>query len=622
MALLAASPAHAAFDCGSYFVTCQVQVDDSGRVWFTSDELLTEDALGDGTPRHGVLQVFERNGDRTTLIEGPDGKPIPYSEQHRYSEYLNGVSPDGERVYISTEASLTPDDHDAPPYSDSSVDSYELAGGKYTLLTTGPLEESAPSPFANGAHIAWASDDGRYVYFTTDLRMTAEDHDATTDVYQRSEGHTRLVSTGPAETVPDPNSNEFVPQANFLGASTDGATAYFSTSQQLTADDTEKLTSDIFSWHDGVTRRLTHTLRYPEGPGSTWEIFERGSFAGAASDGSIFYLAHQPQTPDDTNTYEDLYRTFADGTTERLTANLPPLDPTADATQSFLRPGAVSHDGSRLFFFTNRPLLPEDTDNTLDIYLLETATGRLRLVSQGTAENPPKDAELTLSGISRDGSRAFFSTWEQLSPEDTDQEVDVYEWNDGRTRLATPASDGRQTHAFFKSISPNGRYVVFETFEDLLPGDGDNHNDLYLVDMGPDNVTPSDSLARAARSGGKHPHRRQLRLVSAESIPPRMRIAAGGTFGNGKAHLEIGCPKAETSGPCHGRAKLIDPRTHAVLASGKFRIGSGHHARVELDGRALWRLGRSLSAIARVRGADRLHNAARVQATVVLRHTP
>lgn len=43
-------------------VTCQVQVDNTGRVWFWSDELLTEDALGDGTRRHGVLQTFLRDG--------------------------------------------------------------------------------------------------------------------------------------------------------------------------------------------------------------------------------------------------------------------------------------------------------------------------------------------------------------------------------------------------------------------------------------------------------------------------------------------------------------------------------------------------------------------------------
>ena len=153
-----------------------------------------------------------------------------------------------------------------------------------------------------------------------------------------------------------------------------------------------------------------------------------------------------------------------------------------------------------------------------------------------------------------------------------------------------------------------------------MPGDGDAESDLYLVDMGPQpepGARPGASAA--ARPGKKHRHRRRIRLVSAESIPPRMRIAAAGTFGDGVARLRLGCPKAESSGPCHGKAKLVS-RGGKVLASGSFRIKAGRHARVELDGTGLPSRG-SLTAVAQVRGADMLHNAARVHATVELRPT-
>lgn len=551
-------------------------------------------------------------------MKGPDGKPIPYGERHRYSEYVNGVSPDGERVYVSTEASLTPDDHDVPFSSDSSVDGYELAEGKYTLVTTGPLDESLPDPFGCcGANIAWASDDGSHVYFVTNDRMTAEDLDGSRDIYERSGGQTRLVSTGPGEVLADPNYSERAPDAEFLGASPDGATVYFATLQQLTADDTEKWTSDIYSWHDGVTRRLTHTIRYPEGPGQPFESFGRTNFGGASDDGSIFYVAHSPQSADDTDAYADLYRTHADGTAERLASAGPP--PNTTPYQNPLMPGAVSQDGKRLYFSTTRALLPADTDDEADIYLLLTGSGRLRLVSKGDAEEPAEDAELTLSGISRDGSRAFFSTWEQLTTEDTDEEVDVYEWTGGRVRLATPAAAGHQVGSFFDSISPNGRYVVFDTFEELVPGDGDIKSDLYLVDMAaPTQAGASVSSAQPAR---RRRHRHRVRLVSAESIPPRMRIARLGSFGGGVAYLRLGCPKPETSGPCHGKAKLVDTRTGRILASGRFRIGAGRHARVKLDGRALPRGRRSLKALARVRGVDALQNARVVRAEVRLRRS-
>jgi WD40 repeat protein len=620
--LVAAAPADAAFDCGSTMKTCQTQVDNSGRVWFWTTEPLTEDALGDGTPRGGVLQVYERDGATTTLLHGPDGKPIPYGERHRYSEYVNGVSPDGERVYISTEASLTPDDHDVPFAGDWTVDGYELRDGRFTLLTTGSLDESLPNDFGCcGAQIVWASDDGSQVYFVTNDRMTADDHDESRDIYERAGGRTRLVSTSPEEVLPDPNYGERAPDAEFLGASTDGATAYFSTLQRLTADDTEKWTADIYSWRDGATRRITHTIRYPEGPGQPFESFFPMNFGGASDDGSIFYEAYSPQSADDTDANGDLYRTRADGTTERLVLGSPP--PSSPGMYlNPLTPGAVSQDGKRLYFTTTRALLPADTDDEADVYLLLTESGQLRLVSEGRADEPAEDPELTFSGTSRDGRRAFFSTWERLTPEDTDEEVDVYEWVDGHDRLATPSAEGRQVGSFFDSISPNGRYIAFSTFEELVPGDGDLNSDIYLVDMGPQPQPEGRASASAARPGrtGRHRPHRRLRLVSAESIAPKMKIAARGTFGDGGVHLRLGCPKAETSGPCHGRAKLLS-RAGKVLASGSFRIGAGRHALVELDGRNLPRRG-SLSVIARVRGADMLHNAARVHATVELRHTP
>lgn len=621
LALLAASPAHAAFDCGSTMMICQVQVDNSGRVWFWSPELLTEDALGDGSLHHGVLQTFIREGDRTTLFKGPDGNPIPYGERHHVSEYVKAVSPDGERVYFETEASLTPDDHDVPFAGDFTNDGYELANGTFTLVTTGPLDECVPGDFGcGGASIDWASDDGRHVYFSTGNRMTPEDLDGSRDIYERSEGRTVLASTGPDEVLPDTNYSERAPDAEFLGASTDGETIYFATYQQLTADDTEKMTSDIYSWRDGVTKLLTHTKRYLPEIGQPFEAFgNSNTFAGASEDGSIFYMANSPQTADDTDAYADLYRTRADGSTERLVNGAAMTE--VGLFHSPLQPGSVSRDGRRLFFTTTRALLPSDTDEEADIYMMLTESGQLRLISEGGAESAPADAELTFDGTSRDGRRAFFSTWERLTPEDTDDEVDVYEWVDGHDRLATPDAEGKQVGSFFQSISPNGRYVVFDTFEELVPGDGDARSDLYLVDMGPQPQPEGTASASRARPVKRRRRRRRVRLVSAESIAPRMGIAAGGTFGKGAAHLRLSCPRAETSGPCHGRARLFSADGSRLLASGTFRIKAGRRARVELDGARLPRRPGPLRAVVRVRGADMLHNAARVHRRVTLRRT-
>jgi hypothetical protein len=615
--LLSAPPATADFDCGTALASCVVQLDNSGRAWFDSYERLTEDALGDGTLKHGVFQVYERTGQTTRLITGPDGKPIP-PDSHNQSARLLGASPDGERIYITTQASLTPDDADQVP-GDGATDGYELAGGRYTLLTTGPLDEPSAASFANnGGWIEWASDDGNYVYFVTSRRLTADDWDSSSDIYQRSGGQTRLVSTGPDEYLPTTEFPEpFVPDSRFLGASPDGATAYFATAAHLTADDPGKspsegklLTSDIFSWRDGVTQRVTHTVSPEEAPGTPWEAFDPYSFAGAG-EGSVYFAANSGQVPEDTDLNRDVYRATPDGSLERVIA----LPASADPAQNFLAVEAVSRDGSRLFLRSGQRLAPADRDNEVDIYMW--SAGQFQLVTPKGDLHEAKEEELNLCSISGNGQRAYFQTWASLSPQDTDSEPDVYEWNDGAVRLVSPASDGRQSASFCSGISPNGRFVAFSTWEQLLPGDTDTKQDIYVIDMGAANA--SASISRAARRKGhaRRGKRRRLRLITAEAIAPRMRVARGGRLRGRTAVLSLGCPKSERSGPCHGRAKLLSRAKRKLLAAGRFRIPAGRRARVLLR----WRRGSGHPplALARIRGADQLGNAAVVERKVRLR---
>lgn len=606
--LLVAPHAGAAFDCGAYLQSCPVQIDNSGRAWFWSNEKLTGDALGDGTLRGGVFQVYRRSGNTTTLVSrGPDGKPIPFDALHRTSASLEGVSPDGQRVYVKTEASLVPEDGDAG-HGYGSWDYYELASGRYTLITTGPLD----GPFSNpnalvGQQRLWASDDGSHVYFETGQRLTADDLDNSSDVYERSNGMTTLVSTGPEAPVPDP-SNPSTPPARFLGATPDGTTAFFSTPEHLTSGDSES-TEDIFSWRSGVTSKVTNTAS--DEADSVWESFNYGYFGGVANDGSLFYVAFSPQTADDTDSYEDLYVARPNGTTERLTAT--PPGSSLSGNQSFLRGGAVSQDGSRAFFITSRSLLPEDRDQALDIYM--RSEGQFQLVSIGTHSE-----EVYIRAVSRDGHRVYFDTWDQLTPGDSDNQVDVYEWADGRMRLVSPASDGRQASALFGGISPNGRYVAFSTVEPLLGSDTDSKSDVYVVDMG--NTAGSAVASRAKRRGRRRRHgTRRLRLVTAEAIPPRMGIGRRGSLGGRGAWMSLRCPKVERTGPCRGRVLVLNRRSRKFLGWGRFRIATGHRGRVLIRGKRLPRSRRMLVALARVRGVDRLGNSAVVKRRVVLRRS-
>jgi hypothetical protein len=155
-----------------------VQLDNFGRAWFESGEKLTEDALGDGTPKGGILQIYQRVGNQTVLVSRrPDGQPIAAENKQRIAATLLGVSSDGERVYIRTDASLLPEDLDGG-HEGNSQDGYLFSGGAYSIFTTGPLDGAPnPNPFI-GSHGVWASDDGRVVYFETGQQLVPEDWDA------------------------------------------------------------------------------------------------------------------------------------------------------------------------------------------------------------------------------------------------------------------------------------------------------------------------------------------------------------------------------------------------------------------------------------------------------------
>jgi hypothetical protein len=585
-ACVGAPAASASFDCGTALVRhCEVQLDNSGRAWFQSYEKLTEDALGDGTLQGGIFQIYERAGNQTVLVsKRPDGTPIPSEGNHRSAGYLLGVSPDGSRVYIGTEASLAPEDGDAG-HGDASYDGYVLSGGAYSLLTTGPLDgpSANPNPFT-GTHAVWASDDGQYVYFETGQALVPEDTDGMSDIYQRVNGFTRLVSTGPDQ--PEPTAewpNPTTPEIRFLGASPDGATAYFSTAEHLTPEDTgktpsenTKLTSDVFAWRDGVLRRLTRTVSPEDFPGTPYEHFDPYSFVGAADEGSAYFLAYSAQTPDDTNPGPDIYRASFDGALERVA--LPGLPPGA-----FVGLEAVSRDGTRFFLRSNGALTPEDQDDELDVYTWSAAAG-FRLVTPKGPTARGKEEEVTLCEVTGDGERAYFRTWGRLSPQDSDDLADVYEWRNGAISLVSPAgSEGRQSGAFCAGASPNGRYVAFSTYEELVPGDGDVDMDIYVVDMGAPGAVAGASVSRT--EPGKRKQRRP-RLITAESIAPRMEVARTGILRNGAARLRLRCPRAESSGPCHGRVKLVTGKRR-ILATGSFRIPAGRRASVVLKGRAL-----------------------------------
>src|SRR5205085_8589099 len=128
--------------------------------------------------------------------------------------------------------------------------------------------------------------------------------------------------------------------------------------------------------------------------------------------------------PQDDDLSRDVYRSRR-GSEPELIETRAPVPPPYECG---VDPEAVSRDGSRLFFSTCDQLSPADHDTLFDIYM--RYEGRFVLISRGDGPNPGNWGTW-IGRISDDGTRVAFETDQQLTASDDDMTVDVYEWHNG-----------------------------------------------------------------------------------------------------------------------------------------------------------------------------------------------
>ncbi len=335
-----------------------------------------------------VSDVYERSGGQTTLVSigttGGNGS---------FFAGFEGASADGSRVFFSTSESLVSAD------TDTVSDVYERSGGQTSLVSTGPTGGNGTVQ----ANFSGSSADGSRVFFSTSESLVSADTDTSEDVYERSGGQTTLLSTGPTG-----GNGTF--GASFVGASVDGSRVFFSTAESLVSADTDT-SGDVYARSGGQT---TLVSTGPTGGNGTFDA----SFERASADGSrVFFLTLESLVSGDTDTEFDSYERAGGQTTLISTG------PTGDNGNERAFTLGASADGSRVFFRTFESLVSADTDTALDIY--ERSGGQTTLISTGpTGGNGTFDA--SFRGASADGSRVFFWTEEPLVSGDTDTAGDVY----------------------------------------------------------------------------------------------------------------------------------------------------------------------------------------------------
>ncbi len=317
-------------------------------------------------------------------------------------------------------------------------------------LSIGPAGGNGPAD----VFFSFASGDGARAFFETPESLVAGDTDTAYDIYQRQGGTTTLISTGP--TGGNANLDAYPDDV-----SSDGTRVFFETEESLVAADTDGY-FDVYE-RTGTTTTLVSTGT--TGGNGQFDVF----FDDVSIDGlRVFFETEEQLVAGDTDTQADIYERVA-GTTTLVSAGTPG---NGNFAAIF---GGISQDGSRVFFETDEPLLPADTDSTFDVYRRQGGTTTLQSTGP-PGGNGPYDA--TFRGSSLNGSRVFFQTEESLSASDTDTSNDVYERTGGATTLVSAPGNGAFP-ASFEGSSGDGARVFFETRESLSGADTDTFADVY-----------------------------------------------------------------------------------------------------------------------------------------------
>jgi hypothetical protein len=418
---------------------------DGTRVFFETTESLTS------TDTDSARDVYERAGGTTTHVSiGPSGG------NSGVDSFYVGNSTDGTRVFFVSYDSLVAGDTDV-----GRKDVYERSGGTVTQLSTG-----GNGPY--GADWDGATLDGTHVFFRTQEQLVAADLDSSIDVYERSGGTVAQVSTGPIN-----GNGAFDPL--FKAVSQDGSRVFFETNEQLTTSDTDSY-RDVYERSGGATTKLSLG---PSGGNGSFDA----KYGGSSMDGSRVWIeTREPLVSGDIDAgCEDEFGNFV----------LPCIDlyERSGGTTSWVSVGgngsheasfaAASQNGGHVFFHTTESLVAGDTDPPIqDVY--DRSGGNTILVSTSpSGGNGPHYA--VLDGISKDGARVFFHTYESMVGADTDVWNDVYERYGGATTLIStgPSSTSGNNIAFYASNSDDGTKVYFFTDESLTSGDTDGRIDIY-----------------------------------------------------------------------------------------------------------------------------------------------
>ncbi len=317
-----------------------------------------------------------------------------------FSRTLNAMSRDGRRIFFS-----------APPTCDAPQRVYVREDGAHTSEVSASNCTRPDCDAPQQVTFVGATPDGSQAFLVTNQQLTDDDVDEGADLYRRSlrDGSLTRLSSGPPGVV----SNVSQP---VVRVSDDGQRVYFLATGALVPGKGEEGQPNLYLSDHGTLRFI-----------ATAEDIDLSRAEITPDGGTIAFTTTHALLSSDLDTSADVYRyDAASGELAQVSLGVAgrgndALNADFESTGLFgsqalpnLPLRHLSDDG-RVFFTTAEPLVPEDHNQTNDVY--ERADGTLALVTSGAA-NDGTNTMLAFEGVSADGSSAFFITDETLLPAD------------------------------------------------------------------------------------------------------------------------------------------------------------------------------------------------------------
>ncbi|CAN5483887.1 PD40 domain-containing protein [soil metagenome] len=340
------------------------------------------------------------------------------------------------------------------------------------------------------------SADGRYVAFEAFGQLVSKDKDMSLDVYlyDRTKKKNTLISVksnGSAGQNIGCGVADIAPHARYVSFACDGA---------LVSDGTNDL-EDVYR-HDLKTGK-TIRVSLNGSDNQLTGINDASEISGVADDSRVAWESYGAFVGNDTNTAYDIFvRDSKKGTTLRATQDyqnqqLPngtsALSPTK---QSKI---AISGNGKFVAFPSSDPATA-DPDYGMavdsDVFVRnidKKVTTRVSVKTNGDEASSSQNAPSNTPSISANGRYVAFQAdpATAFTGKDTNNDYDIYvrDRKKGKTSLASVKSNGKQATPSglapqYPEISPNGRYVAFDTGANYGGGnDPGGFRDVYRRDL-------------------------------------------------------------------------------------------------------------------------------------------